>query len=134
MKREDYFKPVKLFLFGGLFITTLFADGDPQLSIAGGTQLFDAQKGKEIYASSCQGCHMADGKGANGAGFYPSLAGNVRLMSAQATLEVVTHGLRGMPSFREYLTNEQIAEVVNYVRTNFGNHFKDTVTAADVPK
>ncbi|MDR1461270.1 MAG: cytochrome c [Campylobacteraceae bacterium] len=133
MKRGDYFKPIRL-LCGGLFVTVLFADGDPQLSTTVGTGLFDAQKGGEIYMASCQGCHMVDGKGANGAGFYPSLVGNVRLMSAQTTLETVTNGLRGMPGFREYLTDEQIAEVVNYVRTNFGNDFKGAVSAADVPK
>ena len=36
-----------------------------------------------------------------------------------------------MPPFGNMLTDEQIAAVVNYVRTHFGNDFPDAVTAAD---
>ncbi|MDR3346360.1 MAG: cytochrome c [Campylobacteraceae bacterium] len=117
-----------------LFTTVLFADGDPQLSVTIGSRLFDATAGEELYKSSCQGCHMPDGKGAQGAGMYPSLVKNVRLMSAKATVETVTNGLRGMPAFREYLEDAQIVEVVNYVRTNFGNNFKDVASVSDIPK
>jgi mono/diheme cytochrome c family protein len=128
----NYFKAA--IILGSLFATSLFADGDPQLSISVGSYKFDAVNGEELYKSSCQACHMSDGKGANGAGFYPSLANNARLMSIQATLEIVTNGLRGMPGFREYFTDEQIVGVVNYVRTNFGNNFKSTASVADIPK
>ncbi|GHS89979.1 hypothetical protein FACS189487_11170 [Campylobacterota bacterium] len=58
----------------------------------------------------------------------------MRLMSAKTTLETVTNGLRGMPGFREYLSDGQIVEVVSYVRTNFGNRFTSAVSAADIPK
>ncbi|MDR1614736.1 MAG: cytochrome c [Campylobacteraceae bacterium] len=121
-------------LSASLFATALFADGDPQLSTTAGSRLFDATAGEELYKASCQACHMPDGKGDNGAGFYPSLVNNVRLMSAKTTTEIVTNGLRGMPPFREYLTDEQIIEVVKYIRTNFGNNFKSPVTVADIPK
>jgi mono/diheme cytochrome c family protein len=30
------------------------------------------------------------------------------------------------------LTNEQVAAVINYVRTHFGNHYRDLITAAQV--
>ncbi|MDR1450714.1 MAG: cytochrome c [Helicobacteraceae bacterium] len=123
-----------LLLAGNFFISSLFADGDPQLSISSDSGRFDAKKGEALYRASCQGCHMADGKGASGAGFYPSLAGNVRLMSAETTLKTVTNGLNGMPGFREYLTDDQIVEVVNYVRTSFGNNYKGAVRTADIPK
>jgi mono/diheme cytochrome c family protein len=127
-------KTIKAVLLGSLLATSLFADGDPQLSISAGSYKFDAASGEELYKASCQACHMADGKGAQGAGFYPALGGNVRLMSTKTTTEAVVNGLRGMPSFRGYLTDEQIIEVVNYVRTNFGNKFKGTASAADIPK
>jgi mono/diheme cytochrome c family protein len=37
-----------------------------------------------------------------------------------------------MPAFGADLSDNQIAEVVNYVRTHFGNHFMDPVTPAAV--
>ena len=40
---------------------------------------FTGQGGEQLFASVCQGCHMPDGKGAAGAGVYPSLAGNKNL-------------------------------------------------------
>lgn len=134
MQTQNYKFASSLLLSVGLFTTALFADGDPQLSTAADSRLFDAVSGEELYKASCQGCHMSDGKGANGAGFYPSLTNNIRLMSAKTTIEIVTNGLRGMPSFREYLSDEQIVEVVKYIRTNFGNNFKTPVLASDIPK
>lgn len=128
------FKLKLLLLSASLVTTALFADGDPQLSTTAGSRLFDATTGEELYKASCQACHMADGKGDNGAGFYPSLANNVRLMSGKTTVDTVTNGLRGMPPFREYFSDEQIVEVVNYVRTNFGNNFKNPVSVSDIPK
>jgi mono/diheme cytochrome c family protein len=37
-----------------------------------------------------------------------------------------------MPAFGPLLSDQQIADVVNYVRGNFGNKYKDKVTQADV--
>ena len=37
---------------------------------------FALEGGEAIYKGICQGCHMADARGASGAGAYPALAGN----------------------------------------------------------
>ena len=37
-----------------------------------------------------------------------------------------------MPPFGRQLDDEQVAAVVNYVRTHFGNDYRDNVSAADV--
>ena len=37
-----------------------------------------------------------------------------------------------MPYFSDSLTPAQIADVTKYIRTHFGNDYKDAVTAADV--
>ena len=37
-----------------------------------------------------------------------------------------------MPQFGGQMDDEQIAAVVNYVRTHFGNNYQDALTAADV--
>ena len=75
---------------------------------------------------------MPDGKGATGAGTYPALASNPNLSIAEYPVTVVLHGLRGMPPVGYFLTDDQVAAVVNYVRTHFGNNYPDAVGAADV--
>ena len=93
---------------------------------------FSQQGGEKIYQSLCQGCHMVNGQGAQGAGFYPALAKNPKLAAGAYPVIVVSRGLHGMPSFANRLTDEQIADVVNYVRTHFGNDYKDAVKPEDV--
>jgi mono/diheme cytochrome c family protein len=102
-----------------------------------------ATAGKEIYESICQGCHMPDAKGAIGAGKYPALAGDPALASRQFMALTVLLGRRNMPAFgakhgvgfggpAATLSYAQIAAVVNYVRSNFGNQFKDQINEGEV--
>jgi mono/diheme cytochrome c family protein len=93
---------------------------------------FTMQGGEAVYRGVCQGCHMADAKGATGAGNYPALASNSRLASAGFVLTMVMNGHKGMPPFRGHFTDQQIADVVNYIRSHFGNRYTSTVTAAVV--
>jgi len=93
---------------------------------------FVPRDGATLYRTSCQACHMAAGEGAAGAGMYPALAKNVKLRTARYPLFVVTNGQKGMPPFGPMMDDEQIAAVVNFVRSNLGNDYKDAVAAADV--
>lgn len=102
---------------------------DPRLSAG---FRFSEQSGEALYANSCQACHMPDAKGATGAGTYPALAGDQNLQSGGYTVSVVVNGQRGMPPIGFLMSDEQVAAVVNYVRTQFGNHYQDAVTAEDV--
>ena len=45
---------------------------------------------------------------------------------------MVVNGLRGMPGLGMYLDDQQVAAVVNYVRTHFGNDYEDKVSADTV--
>jgi mono/diheme cytochrome c family protein len=90
------------------------------------------QSGEDLYKSICQGCHMPDAKGVIGAGAYPALANNARLMSALYPIAVVLNGQRAMPPFGADLSDAQIANVINYIRAHFGNRYKDSVSAAAV--
>jgi mono/diheme cytochrome c family protein len=92
---------------------------------------FVPQSGEALYADVCQGCHMPGGVGAVGAGRYPALAADPNLASPSYPLTLVIRGQKGMPPFGSVLTDEQVAAVVNYVRSHFGNNYADTVTAAD---
>ena len=102
-----------------------------QPTLSGGFK-FAEQSGEELYANVCQSCHMPDGKGAIGAGAYPSIASNKALEASRYSLHVVVNGQRAMPPFGVMMNDDQIAAVVNYVRTHFGNAYKDAVTPEDV--
>ncbi|SFR88645.1 Cytochrome C oxidase, cbb3-type, subunit III [Dyella sp. OK004] len=103
-----------------------------------------AADGETIFRSICQGCHMPDAKGAQGAGTYPALTGNPRLTSPQYMAAVILHGRRDMPSFKPTpgaegrfledakLSDTQIAGVINYIRTHFGNQYSDSISAEEV--
>ena len=93
---------------------------------------FTEQSGEQLFANVCQGCHMPDGRGAAGAGTYPALAGNKNLEAGGYPVYIVVRGQRAMPSFAAMMSDDQVAAVVNYLRTHFGNDYKDAVTAEDV--
>jgi mono/diheme cytochrome c family protein len=100
---------------------------------------FMQQDGEVIYRTVCQGCHMPAGQGAAGAATYPALADNQNLAVAGYAVSVVAYGLKAMPPFASkmapsgcLLNDAQIASVVNYVRTHFGNTYTDSVSADTV--
>jgi mono/diheme cytochrome c family protein len=99
--------------------------------------------GAQIYAQLCQGCHMPDGRGATGAGRYPSFAGSPAVASKHYMAVTILQGRGNMPSFAKpehhefffpptWLTDAQVADVINHIRTNFGNHHTDPITAEEV--
>lgn len=93
---------------------------------------FGEQTGEALYMNVCAGCHMAEGQGAQGAGFYPALASNPKLVAKGYPVYVIMKGMNGMPAIGEMMTDEQVAAVVNYVRTHFGNAYSDQVLPAEV--
>ena len=97
-----------------------------------GPKAVSGGSGAAVYQHVCQGCHMPGGTGAVGAGAFPRLAGDPKLEQAGYPIYMVLNGHGGMAWFNGMLTNAQIADVVNYIRTHFGNTYQDSVTVADV--
>jgi cytochrome c oxidase cbb3-type subunit II len=108
-------------------------------STAGG---YDAAKGKALFTANCAACHQANGEGLPGA--FPPLKGNAAINDADPTthIHVLLHGLQGakvsgvaysspMPAFRDTLSDADIANIINYERSSWGNHGK-LVTAAQI--
>jgi mono/diheme cytochrome c family protein len=93
---------------------------------------FSEQGGEELFRNVCAGCHQPDAKGAVGAGGYPSLVADEKLASADFVMSVLLGGLRGMPPVGDMMSDAQVSDVVNYIRTRFGNADTDAVSAADV--
>jgi mono/diheme cytochrome c family protein len=100
--------------------------------------------GAAIYAHACVSCHEADGSGAPR--IYPPLPGNALLQSADpaSTLRVILEGAQtittprapnkgSMPAYAKELSNQQIADVTNYIRNSWGNT-GSAVTADQVAK
>lgn len=98
----------------------------------GGADAYPEKTGEEIYKNVCQGCHMSDGKGAQGAGLYPALAGNKKLAAKAYPALVIVRGQKAMPEFGSGLSDIQVAAVINYVRSRLGNDYRDVVTTEDV--
>jgi mono/diheme cytochrome c family protein len=105
--------------------------------------VLQTRDGGQVYRQICQGCHMPDGRGASGAGHYPALAGNPTVASSRYMALTILQGRRNMPSFEPRpsdeaffvpasLTDQQVAAVINYVRTHFGNHYRDAISTAEV--
>ncbi|MEI6484924.1 MAG: cytochrome c [Sphingomonadales bacterium] len=90
--------------------------------------------GAIVFQNVCQACHMANAMGAEGAGRIAALAKNPALEAAEYPIQVVTGGKGAMPWFRGQLSDQQIADVITYVRSNYGNKYKDVVTVAMVQK
>ncbi len=95
---------------------------------------FTEQTGEDLFASACQGCHMPDGHGATGAGTYPSLSKDSNLEASGYPVSVIVRGQKAMPPVGAMMSDDQVAAVVNYLRTHFGNRYNDAVTADDVKR
>lgn len=121
---------------GGAITLLLAATGSAQVgdsATAGQVQRpATAENGAQVYRQICQGCHMAQGEGGAGAARFPALAANPRLQYPAYPITMVVRGKGGMPSFADVLTPDQIAGVVGYVRTHFGNSYAQPVTADQV--
>jgi mono/diheme cytochrome c family protein len=95
-------------------------------------RLFEEQGGAALFSSVCAGCHQPDASGASGAADYPALTKNSNVASADYMERLLLNGQRGMPPVGQMMSDQQIADVINYVRTHFGNAYDDVVSAADV--
>lgn len=100
--------------------------------------------GKTVYAHNCVACHEADGS--SSPRVYPPLNGNALLQSADpsSTLRIILDGAQtvttprapntgSMPAYAKDLSDQQVADVTNYIRNSFGNS-APVVTAEQVAK
>ncbi|MBX3171119.1 MAG: cytochrome c [Candidatus Eremiobacteraeota bacterium] len=88
--------------------------------------------GQAAFESTCAACHQASGMGVPGT--FPPLAGSEWVNGApEVPIAVVLRGVQGafkvagmnysgsMPSHRDTLKDDQIAEILTYVRSSWGN-------------
>ena len=100
--------------------------------------------GAQLYLNNCAGCHRSDGKGYSKA--FPALAGNAVLQTADPTSAInivlsggmvpATHTAPSalvMGGYASTLNDQQIAEVVSFIQTSWGNQ-GSAATAAQVAR
>lgn len=112
-------------------------------SLGDGRTVADLEKGKAgggsgaadgaaLFASRCAACHQAAGQGLPGV--FPPLAGSEWVQGRPETVAaIVLHGIAGpltvkgakfngaMPTFSDQLSDAEIAAVLSYVRSQWGN-------------
>jgi len=121
---------MKKLIFISMFIVSIFSffAFEP-------LQKFDLKasvaRGKDVYTAQCMSCHMEQGEGIESV--YPPLAKSDYLMAdKKRSIEQTLHGVTGeikvkgvtynaeMAGF-ETLSDQDISDVLNYVRNSFGN-------------
>ncbi len=86
--------------------------------------------GKALFLKNCAACHQASGKGIPGA--FPALAGSSFVQGKSTEVaSVLLKGRGGMPDFSDSLSDREIATVLTFVRSNWGNK-ADGLNEADV--
>jgi mono/diheme cytochrome c family protein len=119
----------------------LLAQTKPKATNQGGVDKASLDRGKTIYTTYCLACHQADGSGVPG--LNPPLIKTKWVLGEKKQL--ITILLKGMDEPIEvdgeeysnvmashaFLKDQEVADVLNYVRNNFGNKASG-VTSADV--
>lgn len=98
-------------------------------------------RGARIYNNFCASCHLSGGEGI--AGTFPPLKDSDWLTEKRAeTISAIKHGIRGpivvndvkydnlMPDLG--LTDEEVADVLNYIHSSWGNKMKEPYTVEEV--
>ena len=115
--------------------------GSIRANLAAALDRDDLAGAEKLYVTQCAACHNVGGEGETAA-YYPPLLDNgaVRREDATNLVMVIAHGVRHetlyrappMPGFSDDLNADQIADVANYVRAEFGGQEGSALTGGDV--
>ena len=98
------------------------------------------ERGKKVYRDACISCHMLDGSGVEGV--YPPLAGSDYLLANRvASIRAIKYGQRGplVVNGLTYdntmlpmaLSNQEIADVMNFIRNSWGNQTEENLVTSE---
>jgi cytochrome c oxidase cbb3-type subunit 2 len=119
-----------------VLIGTIFGAGVPSHASD------DAAPGRSLYITHCSACHQVNGEGLPGV--FPPLKGSgvVNKDDASKHIHAVLDGMSGgtvggvvypsaMPPFAGMLSDAEIADIIDFERSSWGNHGKP-VTSVQV--
>ena len=119
----------------------LLAQTKPKAATQGGVDKASLERGKTIYTTYCLACHQADGSGVPG--LNPPLIKTkwvlgdkkqlitILLKGMDEPIEVDGEEYSNVMASHAFLKDQEVADVLNYVRNNFGNKASG-VTSAEV--
>ncbi|MFD0835423.1 c-type cytochrome [Mariniflexile aquimaris] len=125
-----------LFLLMGMSFTfTGFSQTNPLTS--------SINRGKAIYNDFCMTCHLPNGEGV--ANVYPPLAKSDYLMkNREASIRGIKYGQQGeiIVNGKKYnsvmaalgLSDDEVADVMNYITNSWGNKNTKMITESEVSK
>ncbi len=125
-----------LFLLIGMSFTfTGFSQTNPLTS--------SINRGKAIYTDFCMTCHLPNGEGV--ANVYPPLAKSDYLMkNREASIRGIKYGQQGeiIVNGKKYnsvmaalgLSDDEVADVMNYITNSWGNKNTKMITESEVSK
>lgn len=116
-----------------VIISSSFIQSDVQKSIT---------RGKEVYELYCQSCHQENGTGIKDvnpplakADYMKNTANDlISIILQGSAMKLTVNGKKfyGAMTSQEYLSDEQIADVLNYIKNSWGNKIPGVVTPAMV--
>lgn len=116
---------------------------DPNAAIAEAGGGSSGSPGKGVYSRVCAACHLGSGKGLLSAHIPPLAGSELAQGDSDIPIKIVLHGFRGpitrdgsdingqMAAWKDQLSDQEIADVLTYVRSSFGNS-GEVVSADDV--
>jgi mono/diheme cytochrome c family protein len=129
-------KSIKIFVLSATLLATSISKNYAQPALAAAKL-----KGQIVFTTYCMPCHQADGNGVQN--LNPPLVKTTYVLGEKKQLiEIILNGLNkeivingetynGVMASHDYLTNQEIADVLTYVRNSFGNK-ASIVTPQDV--
>jgi ubiquinol-cytochrome c reductase cytochrome b subunit len=127
-----------------MVLSAASAETLPSGGAAGSSTAASSGPGASVFSQNCSSCHGAQGQGVPGS--FPPLAGNpVVTGDPNKVIGIVLGGLHGsisvngqayngqMPPWKGTLTNKQIADVITFIRSSWGNS-ASAVTEGEVGK
>lgn len=101
--------------------------------------LVTAPDGEQIYMARCLSCHQMNGQGVPGV--FPPLAESEWVTGEKPPLiGIILHGVMGemevngvtysgaMPPWGQYLSDEDVAALLTYIRSSWGNEASEVTT------
>lgn len=104
-------------------IAGLLAAAGAIIATASIAQMPSADTARALYVATCSGCHAEGGEG----GYGPPLTNNAFIEQPENMIHQMLHPRELMPNFGS-LSDEDIATIVNFVRTVF-NAYTDLIDA-----
>lgn len=126
-------------------LTSAIAAANAAKGAEGGGSGAASGPGAKVFSSNCASCHQPNGKGVPGV--YPSLVASAFVQGEPSVpVRIILHGFKGeierngtkfngvMTPFKDALSDEEIADVLTFIRASWGNTAEpiDAATVADI--